>query len=125
LTTTAARYPRTVNLFTSASGQFPFNSNQTTVSARFDHNFTAKDNAYIRFHVNDSKFENQAAGALTAVSRGRTLDSLNGGILISENHNFSANTVNELKAQWSYYNFKVIPNEKIGPEFNIEGFGFF
>jgi len=125
LTTTAARYPRTVNLFNSASGQFPFNSNQTTFSARFDHNFTARDNAYIRFHVNDSKFENQAAGALTAVSRGRTLDTLNGGILISENHEFSAKTVNELKAQWSYNNFKVIPNEKIGPEFNIEGFGFF
>ena len=125
LTTTAARYPRTVNLFTSASGQFPFNSNQTTFSARIDHNFSASDNAYVRFHVNDSKFENQAAGALTAVSRGRTLDTFNGGILISENHQFSSKTVNELKGQWSYYNFKVIPNEKIGPEFNIEGFGFF
>jgi hypothetical protein len=125
LTTTAARYPRTVNLFTNASGQFPFNSNQTTFSVRFDHNFSPSDNAYIRFNVNDSKFENQAAGALTAVSRGRTLDTLNGGILISENHQFSAGTVNELKGQWSYYNFKVIPNEKIGPEFNIEGFGFF
>ena len=42
LTTTAARYPRTVNLFNSASGQFPFNSNQTTFSARFDHNFTPR-----------------------------------------------------------------------------------
>lgn len=125
LTTTAARYPRTVNLFTSASGQFPFNSNQTTFSARIDHSFSPSDNAYIRFHLNDSRFENQAAGALTAVSRGRTLDSLNGGILISENHQFSSNTVNELKGQWSYYNFKVIPNETIGPEFNIEGFGFF
>ena len=99
MTTTAARYPRTVNLFTSASGQFPFNSNQTTFTARFDHNFSERDTAYLRFNLNDSKFENQAAGALTAVSRGRTLDTFNGGVLFSENHQFSANTVNEVKAQ--------------------------
>jgi hypothetical protein len=125
LTTTPARYPRTVNLFTSASGQFPFNSNQTTFTARIDHNFNPNNNAYVRFNYNDSSFENQAAGAITAVSRGRTVDTRNGGILVSDTHQFSPNVVNELKAQWSYYNFKVIPNEPIGPELNIEGFGFF
>jgi outer membrane receptor protein involved in Fe transport len=125
LTTTQARYPRTVALFTNASGQFPFNSNQTTFTARFDHNFSQRDNAYLRFNLNDSVFENQAAGALTAVSRGRTLDSFNGGMLFSENHQFNSNTVNELKLQYSYLNFKVIPNDPTGPELNIEGFGFF
>ncbi len=125
LTTTAARYPRTVNLFTSASGQFPFNSNQTTWTARFDHNFSERDTAYLRFNLNDSKFENQAAGALTAVSRGRALETFNGGVLFSENHQFSANTVNEVKAQYSYLDFRVIPNDPIGPELNIEGFGAF
>lgn len=125
LTTTAATYPRTVNLFTSASGQFPFESSQTTFGARLDHNFSERDTAYIRFSYNDSSFENQAAGALTAVSRGRTLDSLTAGILVSENHQFSANTFNELKLQWRYFDFDVIPNDAIGPEYNIEGFGFF
>jgi hypothetical protein len=125
LTTTAARYPRTIALFTNASGQFPFNSNQTTMTARLDHNFTPNDNGYLRFNLNSSLFENQAAGALTAVSRGRALDTFNGGILLSENHQFNANTVNEVKIQYSYLKFGVIPNEPIGPELNIEGFGFF
>jgi hypothetical protein len=125
LTTTAARYPRTVSLFTNASGQFPFNSSQTTFTARLDHNFNANDNGYMRFNWNDSTFENQAAGALTAVSRGRTLDTLNGGVLLSENHQFNASTVNEVKIQYSYLRFGVIPNEAVGPEINIEGFGFF
>jgi hypothetical protein len=125
LTTTAARYPRTVSLFTNASGQFPFNSNQTTFTARLDHNFSQTDNGYLRFNLNDSRFENQAAGALTAVSRGRALDTLNGGILLSENHQFNANTVNEVKLQFSYLKFRVIPNDSVGPELNIEGFGFF
>jgi hypothetical protein len=125
LTTTPARYPRTVNLFTNASGQFPFESSQTTFGARFDHNFGERDSAYLRFSLNDSKFENQAAGALTAVSRGRTLDSFNGGVLFSENHQFGPATFNELKLQWRYLDFDVIPNDAVGPELNIEGFGFF
>ncbi|HEY0173772.1 MAG TPA: TonB-dependent receptor [Pyrinomonadaceae bacterium] len=125
LTTTAARYPRTVNLFEEASGQFPFESGQTTFGARFDHNFSDRDNAYVRFSLNDSTFQNQAAGALTAVSRGRTLDSLNGGVLVSENHQFSGFTFNELKLQYRYLDFDVIPNDAVGPEINIEGFGFF
>lgn len=125
LTTTSANFPRTINLFNTSSGQFPFESSQTNFSARLDHNFSERDNGYIRFNLNDSNFENQAAGALTAVSRGRTLDTFNGGVLLSENHQFSATTVNELKAQYRYYNFKVIPNDPIGPEINLEGFGFF
>ncbi len=125
LTTTATNFPRTVQLFTNASGQFPFESSQTTFGLRFDHNFSDRDNAYLRFSLNDSSFENQAAGALTAVSRGRTLDSLNGGVLFSENHQFSATTFNELKLQYRYLDFDVIPNDGVGPEFNIEGFGFF
>lgn len=125
LTTTATAFPRTVNLFTNASGQFPFESSQTTFGARFDHNFSDRDQAYLRFSLNDSKFENQAAGALTAVSRGRTLDTLNGGVLFSENHQFGPATFNELKLQWRYLDFDVIPNDAVGPEFNVEGFGFF
>ncbi|HEX8852353.1 MAG TPA: hypothetical protein VF754_02640, partial [Pyrinomonadaceae bacterium] len=125
LTTTSANFPRTINLFTNASGQFPFESSQTTFGARFDHTFSERDNAYVRFSLNDSSFENQAAGALTAVSRGRTLDSFNGGVLFSENHQFSNSTVNELKLQYRYLDFDVIPNDRIGPELNIEGFGFF
>ncbi|MEK6281265.1 MAG: TonB-dependent receptor [Acidobacteriota bacterium] len=125
LTTTSTNFPRTINLFNSASGQFPFESSQTTFSTRFDHDFSERDSAYIRFNLNKSSFENQAAGALTAVSRGRTLDTFNGGILASQNHQFSDSTVNELKLQYRYLDFDVIPNDSIGPEFNIEGFGFF
>ncbi len=125
LTTTSANFPRTINLFNSSSGQFPFESSQTTFNARFDHNFSERDTAYLRLNLNGSNFENQAAGALTAVSRGRTLDTFNGGILFSENHQFSNVSVNELKAQFRYLDFAVIPNDAVGPEFNIEGFGFF
>jgi Carboxypeptidase regulatory-like domain len=125
LTTTTSNYPRTVSLFTGASGRFPFNSRETIFSARVDHKFSTNDTAYARASVSGSTFENRAAGALTAVSRGRTLDSVNASILLSETHVFSVNTINEARAQFLYNNFDVIPNDTIGPELNIEGFGNF
>jgi outer membrane receptor protein involved in Fe transport len=125
LTTSEALYPRTVALFEDASGQFPFESSQTIFTARVDQVFNDDDSGNIRFNLNDSKFENNAAGALTAVSRGRTLDTFNGGILLSEYHRFSDRFFNEVKAQFTYLRFNVIPNDLVGPELNIEGFGFF
>jgi hypothetical protein len=125
LTTTEANYPRTVNLFRSASGQFPFMQNATLFTARLDHTFSSKDSGYIRFNMGDAFAENQAAGALTAVSRGRTIESFNAGLLLSETHFFSPVTINEVKAQYSYLDNDVISNDLVGPEFNIEGFGNF
>jgi hypothetical protein len=125
LTTTAASYPRTVNLFTGASGQFPFEEYQTQFSARLDHNFTEKSTGYLRFNITDGVFENQATGALTAVSRGRTFDGFNGGVVASHNYQFGPTAVNELKLQYSYTRTGFSPNDPNGPEFNIEGFGNF
>lgn len=125
LTTTAAAYPRTLQLFNSASGQFPFDEAQTQFSTRFDHNFSDKSTGYLRFNITDGNFENQAAGALTAVSRGRKVDSFNGGVVASHNYQINATTLNELKAQYSYTRTGFFTNDPFGPEINIEGFGFF
>ncbi len=125
LTTTAARYPRTVQLFNDASGQFPFESNATLFAARFDHTFSDKSSGYARFNLSDSFAENQAAGALTAVSRGRQIESFSGGALFSHSYFFSPTTINEVKGQYSYLDTDVISNDLVGPEFNIDGFGFF
>ncbi|MDQ3749845.1 MAG: TonB-dependent receptor [Acidobacteriota bacterium] len=125
LTTTATAFPRTVNLFTSASGQFPFDANQSYFSARVDHTFDNDSSGYIRVHANDLLEENQAAGALTAVSRGRTLNQFNTGILASYTQQIGANAVNEIKVDFIYYKSRLTPNDPFGPEINIEGFGNF
>lgn len=122
---TTTNFPRTLNLFRSASGQFPFDANQTYFSARVDHNFSSRSTGYIRFHANDLLEENQAAGALTAVSRGRALNQFNGGVLLSHTQQFGTNIVNEFKADFIYYKSRLTPNDAVGPEFNIEGFGNF
>lgn len=117
--------PRTAELFETASGQFPFDGFDTVGTVRLDHTFSSSDSGYVRFNVADSHFENQAAGALTATSRGRTIDTFTTGLLLSETHFFNQTTINEVKAQYSYLNNDVIPNDLIGPEFNIDGFGNF
>src|SRR5262252_7320146 len=61
LTTTAAAFPRTVQLLTNASGQFPFDETQTQFSARLDHSISERSAGYLRFNLTDSDFENQAA----------------------------------------------------------------
>jgi hypothetical protein len=122
---TTTNFPNTVNLFTRASGQFPFDESQTRVSARFDHNFSDRNNVYFRLNFTDAHFENQAAGALTAVSRGRQFDSYNGGIVATHNYQVSPTAFNELKLQYSYTRSSYLPNEPFGPEINIAGFGAF
>ncbi len=124
-TTTAAAFPRTINLFANASGQFPFDANQTFFSARVDHTFNERSSGYIRIHANDLLEENQGAGALTAVSRGRKLNQFNTGILLSQTQQFSANAVNEFKADFIYYKSRLTTNDPLGPEINIDGFGNF
>jgi hypothetical protein len=124
-TTTAAMFPRTINLFASSSGQFPFDANQTFFSARVDHNFNDRSSAFIRIHANDLLEQNQGAGALTAVSRGRALNQFNTGILFSQTQQFGAKMVNEFKVDFIYYKSKLTTNDPLGPEINIDGFGNF
>ncbi len=124
-TTNSTTFPRTINLFTNASGQFPFKANQTYFSARVDHTFNERSSGYIRLHANDLLEENQAAGALTAVSRGRALNQFNTGILASYTQQIGTNAVNEIKADFIYYKSRLTPNDQFGPEINIEGFGNF
>jgi len=122
---TTTNFSRTVNLFAGASGAFPFEANQSYFSARVDHTFNDTSSGFIRIHANDLLEQNQAAGALTAVSRGRTLNQFNTGILASYTQQIGANAVNEVKADFIYYKSRLTPNDRFGPEINIEGFGNF
>ncbi|MDQ2747764.1 MAG: TonB-dependent receptor [Acidobacteriota bacterium] len=126
LTTTAtSNQGRTLKLFQNATGQFPFAANQSFFSARVDHTFNDRISGYVRLHANDLLEENQGAGALTAVSRGRTLNQFSSGVLFSVTQQIGTNAVNEVKADFIYYKSRLTPNDPNGPEINIDGFGNF
>ena len=117
--------PRTANLYASTDGQFPAKETSALVSGRIDHTFSESDSGFVRINYADFDGENQATGALNAVSRGRRIESPSFGILLSESHIFNPKTINEFRAQFSYYRLIVTPNDPIGPEINILGFGNF
>jgi hypothetical protein len=122
LTTPSAR---TASLYSSTNGQFPSKGTNGLFSGRIDHTFGSSDTAFLRVNYARSDNTNQSTGALNAVSRGNSVKAPSAGILLSENHTFNNTTVNELRAQFYYYNLKVTPNDPIGPEINILGFGNF
>jgi hypothetical protein len=116
---------RTLNLYAGTSGQFPAKDTSALISGRIDHTFSDSDTGFVRLNYAKLTNQNQATGALNAVSRGREVDNPSAGILLSENHTFNSTTINELRAQFSYYKLKVTPNDPFGPEINILGYGNF
>ncbi len=116
---------RTANLYASTNGQFPAAENSALISGRIDHRFSENDYGFIRLNYAQFNGENQATGALNAVSRGREVESPSGGILLSQTHIFNPTTINEFRAQFSYYQLIVTPNDPNGPEINILGYGNF
>ncbi len=115
----------TASIYAATSGQFPASTSNALISARIDHTFSDTDTGFIRLNYSRFKGENQATGALNAVSRGNNVKAPNAGILVSENHSFNTTTINEFRAQFFYYNLRVTPNDRVGPEVNILGFGNF
>jgi hypothetical protein len=107
------------------NGGFPAKDSSALLTGRIDHTFSDSDTGFMRLNYTRTDGENDATGALNAVSRGREVKSPSGGILLSENHIFNNDTVNELRAQFSYYRLIVTPNDPFGPEINILGFGNF
>ncbi|MGI9056377.1 MAG: hypothetical protein ACR2F2_11310, partial [Pyrinomonadaceae bacterium] len=116
---------RTASLYASTNGQFPAKDTNALISGRIDHTFSDTDSGFVRLNYAKIDNENQATGALNAASRGRAIDNPSGGILLSENHTFNSTTINEIRAQFSYYRLKITPNDPIGPEINILGYGNF
>ncbi len=123
--TSRANGTGTANIYAATNGQFPAKDTSALITGRIDHTFSANNSGFMRLNYANIQNENQATGALNAVSRGRASDSPSGGILLSNSHIFNSTTVNEFRTQFSYYRLIVTPNDPLGPEINILGFGNF
>ena len=116
---------RTASLYNSTNGLFPSSASSALLTGRVDHTFSDTDTGFVRLNYARLNNVNDGTGGLNAFSRGRNIKSPSGGILLSENHTFNNTTINELRAQFSYYRLTVTPNDPFGPEINILGYGNF
>ncbi len=124
---TAALYAATDanNPINNGGNGFPSSDSSALLTGRVDHTFSDTDSGFVRLNYARVNSVNDATGGLNAFSRGRSVKSPSGGILLSENHTFNNTTVNEIRAQFFYYRLQVDPNDPIGPEVNILGYGNF
>ncbi|MBI3949127.1 MAG: TonB-dependent receptor [Acidobacteria bacterium] len=117
--------PNIIKLFETNSGVFPFTTNNLLWSVRLDHQLSDNDQLMFRYNFALARDQNQNLNALVAFSRGNFIKQFDSNAIAGWTHTFGSTVVNDLRAQWDYYTQDVIPNDPIGPELNVTGFGFF
>ena len=117
-----ARNAFLVSQFETNGGLFPFDTRQYQMSGRFDHRFSDKNQVYLRYSYARDLEDNPDVQSLTGFSRGSSVHTYDSTIQGSWFHLFSPNTANEARAQWSYDDFNVIPNEPGQVGLDIPGF---
>jgi hypothetical protein len=114
-----------VNQFAKDGGLFPFPIREHQVSARVDHRFSERDQAFLRYsfvHLQESDPDVQA---LIGFSRGTSILNWDSTLQGSWFHQFSPSSTNELRIQWNWYQFNVTTNDLGGPGLDVQGYGFF
>ena len=117
-----ARNTFLVNQFENNGGLFPYNTRTYFASARLDHQFSDRNQAYLRYSFAHDNEQNPDVQSLTGFSRGSSIQGYDSTIQGAWFHQFSARTQNELRGQWNYTNFNVIPNEPGEVGLDIPGF---
>src|SRR5437867_1019154 len=116
---------RTIDMFKINSGVFPFQTDQHQGLLRLDHRLNDNNQLGFRYNVTTYFDTNQNLAALVGYSRGYVQDALDSNALASWTHVFSPKLVNEVRAQFNYYNVFTGSNDLYGPALEIAGFGFF
>jgi carboxypeptidase family protein len=111
-----------VNAFESNGGVFPYNTRQYLASGRLDHQIDSNNQLSLEYRYGHDLEQSPDVQSLTGYSAGssvRTYDSTASGSWI---HTFSPAFLNELRAQWSYDDFNVIPNAPAQAGLQIAGY---
>ncbi len=108
--------------FQSNGGLFPFNTREYLASGRFDHQFSDRNQVFLRYNYVHDLEENPDVQSLTGFSRGSSIHTYDSTIQGAWFHQFSPRTSNEARGQWSYNSFNVIPNERGEAGLDIPGF---
>jgi len=114
-----------VNQFQKDGGLFPFPTRQHEASVRLDHRFNNSNQGFLHYtfaHLTESDPDVQA---LVGYSRGTSVLNWDSTLQGSWFHQFSANSLNEARLQWNWYQFNVDTNDPGGPGLDVQGYGFF
>ncbi len=111
-----------INQFENNGGVFPYNSHEYSASGRLDHRFSLTDELSINYRYGHDLEESPDVQSLTGFSAGSSIHNYDSNIQAAWYHQFSAATQNELRVQWDYNKFNVVPNVPAEVGLQIPGF---
>jgi hypothetical protein len=111
-----------VNQFENNGGLFAYNTRQWLFSARYDHQFSEQNQAYLSYSFAHDNEQNPDVQSLTGFSAGSVVAGFDHNIQGGWFHQYSVKTLNDFHIQWNYADFNVIPNEPGEVGLSIPGF---
>jgi hypothetical protein len=111
-----------INQFETQGGLFNYSSREYLTSVRVDHHIDSSNQLTFTFRYGHDVEQNPDVQSLTAFSAGSSIHTYDNNFQGAWFHQFSSRTQNELRAQWNYESFKVIPNEPGEVGLQIPGF---
>lgn len=103
-------------------GLFNYNTRQYLFFGRLDHRLDDANQISFTYRFGHDLEENPDVQSLTGVSAGSSIHTYDHNLQGAWYHQFSSRTQNELRAQWDYNSFNVIPNEPGEVGLQIAGF---
>jgi Carboxypeptidase regulatory-like domain len=100
-----------VNQFESQGGLFNYNSREYLTSGRFDHHFNVNNLLSLTYRYGHDVEQSPDVQSLTAFSAGSGVHTYDHNVQGAWFHLFNPEAQNELRVQWDYNSFNVIPNE--------------
>jgi carboxypeptidase family protein/TonB-dependent receptor-like protein len=111
-----------VNQFETQGGLFSYNSRAYLANVRLDHRIDASNQVSLSYRYAHDLEQNPDVQSLTAFSAGSLTRDYDNNLQGAWYHQFSPTAQNELRFQWDYNSFDVIPNEPAQVGLQIPGF---
>jgi hypothetical protein len=111
-----------INQLETNGGLFNYSTRQYLFSARLDHRVDDSNQLSFSYRYGHDLEENPDVQSLTGFSAGSTIHTYDNNAQASWYHEFNSNTGNELRLQYDYNSFNVIPNEPGQAGLQILGF---
>jgi hypothetical protein len=111
-----------VSQFEANGGLFNYNTREYLASVRLDHHHSDANQFSLIYRFGHDLEENPDVQSLTGFSAGSSIHNYDDDILGAWYHQFSPRTQNELRLQFDYNSFNVIPNEPGEVGLQIAGF---
>jgi len=108
--------------FETQGGLFNYNSRDYLASARLDHHIDAANQLSLSYRFAHDLEQNPDVQSLTAFSAGSSVHDYDNNLQGAWFHQFTPTTLNELRLQWDYNSFNVIPNDPGGVGIQIPSF---